>query len=97
SSIRQWEGENAPRSMRHYITPTSIILTVCNQGVECNVYHKIYPETHEKLCGNRYNYKCSIEKITLFHSSSVVELSAVNRSVVGSNPTCGAMEMYSSG
>ena len=27
----------------------------------------------------------------LIHSSSVVELSAVNRSVVGSNPTCGAM------
>src|SRR5699024_8218006 len=27
----------------------------------------------------------------LFHSSSVVELSAVNRSVVGSNPTCGAI------
>ena len=27
----------------------------------------------------------------LFHSSSVVELSAVNRSVVGSSPTCGAM------
>ncbi len=26
----------------------------------------------------------------LFHSSSVVEQSAVNRSVVGSNPTCGA-------
>ncbi len=26
----------------------------------------------------------------LFRSSSVVELSAVNRSVVGSNPTCGA-------
>ncbi len=27
----------------------------------------------------------------LFRSSSVVELSAVNRSVVGSNPTCGAI------
>ncbi len=27
----------------------------------------------------------------LFHSSSVVELSAVNRSVVGSSPTCGAI------
>ncbi len=27
----------------------------------------------------------------LFHSSSVVEQSAVNRSVVGSNPTCGAI------
>jgi hypothetical protein len=26
-----------------------------------------------------------------FHSSSVVERSAVNRVVVGSNPTCGAM------
>ena len=26
--------------------------------------------------------------IRLFHSSSVVEQSAVNRSVVGSNPTC---------
>src|SRR5699024_10110914 len=29
--------------------------------------------------------------ILIFHSSSVVELSAVNRSVVGSNPTCGAI------
>ncbi len=29
--------------------------------------------------------------ILFIHSSSVVELSAVNRSVVGSNPTCGAM------
>ena len=27
----------------------------------------------------------------LIHSSSVVELSAVNRSVVGSSPTCGAI------
>ena len=27
----------------------------------------------------------------IFRSSSVVELSAVNRSVVGSNPTCGAI------
>ena len=26
-----------------------------------------------------------------FHSSSVVELSAVNRSVAGSNPACGAI------
>jgi hypothetical protein len=32
-----------------------------------------------------------------FHSSSVVELSAVNRSVAGSNPACGAMEKYPSG
>ena len=29
----------------------------------------------------------------LFHSSSVVEQSAVNRSVVGSNPTCGAINI----
>ena len=29
----------------------------------------------------------------LFRSSSVVELSAVNRSVVGSSPTCGAMAL----
>jgi hypothetical protein len=29
--------------------------------------------------------------MTLFRSSSVVELSAVNRSVVGSSPTCGAI------
>ncbi len=35
--------------------------------------------------------------ILLFHSSSVVELSAVNRSVVGSSPTCGAMAPWSSG
>ncbi len=28
----------------------------------------------------------------LFHSSSVVEQSAVNRSVVGSSPTCGAIQ-----
>ncbi len=33
----------------------------------------------------------------VFHSSSVVEQSAVNRSVVGSNPTCGAMESCPSG
>ncbi len=33
----------------------------------------------------------------LFHSSSVVELSAVNRSVAGSNPACGAMESCPSG
>ena len=32
-----------------------------------------------------------LDKIILIHSSSVVELSAVNRSVVGSNPTCGAI------
>src|SRR5699024_440227 len=36
--------------------------------------------------------------LNIFHSSSVVEQLAVNRSVVGSNPTCGAiMEKYSSG
>ncbi len=29
--------------------------------------------------------------LNLFHSSSVAEQSAVNRLVVGSNPTCGAM------
>src|SRR5699024_572524 len=29
--------------------------------------------------------------LIVFHSSSVVELSAVDRSVVGSNPTCGAI------
>ncbi|CAI8924074.1 exported hypothetical protein [Bacillus licheniformis] len=29
-------------------------------------------------------------KLFLFRSSSVVELSAVNRSVAGSNPACGA-------
>src|SRR5699024_7016475 len=28
----------------------------------------------------------------IFHSSSAVEQSAVNRSVAGSNPACGAME-----
>ncbi len=34
----------------------------------------------------------------LFHSSSVVEQSAVNRSVVGSSPTCGAnVARWSSG
>ena len=33
--------------------------------------------------------------IILFRSSSVVELSAVNRSVVGSSPTCGAIFMES--
>ena len=35
--------------------------------------------------------------LILFHSSSVVEQSAVNRSVVGSNPTCGATESCPSG
>ena len=34
---------------------------------------------------------CLFMKLILFRSSSVVELSAVNRSVVGSNPTCGAI------
>src|SRR5699024_11976608 len=33
---------------------------------------------------------------TLFHSSSVVEQSAVNRSVAGSNPACGAIRRRSS-
>src|SRR6185437_3709919 len=44
---------------------------------------------------------CQANILYLFRSSSVVELSAVNRSVVGSNPTCGAifmfMEKYSRG
>ena len=31
------------------------------------------------------------QAVILFRSSSVVELSAVNRSVVGSSPTCGAI------
>ncbi len=31
------------------------------------------------------------KRYILIHSSSVVELSAVNRSVVGSSPTCGAI------
>ncbi len=34
---------------------------------------------------------CLFMKLISFRSSSVVELSAVNRSVVGSNPTCGAI------
>ena len=33
------------------------------------------------------------QAVILFRSSSVVELSAVNRSVVGSSPTCGAIFM----
>ena len=37
------------------------------------------------------------ENVTLFRSSSVVEQSAVNRSVVGSSPTFGAMARWSSG
>ncbi len=37
------------------------------------------------------------QALILIHSSSVVELSAVNRSVVGSSPTCGAMAPWSSG
>src|SRR5699024_10519311 len=32
-----------------------------------------------------------IARHKIFHSSSVVEQSAVNQSVVGSNPTCGAI------
>ena len=35
------------------------------------------------------------QAVILFRSSSVVELSAVNRSVVGSSPTCGAIFMES--
>ena len=41
-------------------------------------------------CGIRIICK-SYEKFPLFRSSSVVEHSAVNRAVVGSNPTCGAI------
>ncbi len=37
--------------------------------------------------------RCRANKIILFRSSSVVEHSAVNRAVVGSNPTCGAIFM----
>jgi hypothetical protein len=37
------------------------------------------------------------QALRLFHSSSVVELSAVNRSVAGSNPACGATESCPSG
>ena len=37
-----------------------------------------------------------VKKIKLFRSSSVVEQSTVNRSVVGSNPTCGAICFHSS-
>ena len=35
--------------------------------------------------------RCQAAILLLFRSSSVVELSAVNRSVVGSSPTCGAI------
>ena len=47
-----------------------------------------------------YNNKCrqgNDDTTTLFRSSSVVEQSAVNRSVVGSSPTFGAMARWSSG
>ena len=49
--------------------------------------------------GSRLTFRKSrtLPGIVLIHSSSVVELSAVNRSVVGSNPTCGAMAPWSSG
>ena len=54
------------------------------------------------ILNDKYNIKSRIKgkidfstwlgnKYKLFRSSSVVELSAVNRSVVGSNPTCGAI------
>ncbi len=38
----------------------------------------------------RYGSCIQVGKISIFRSSSVVEHSAVNRAVVGSNPTCGA-------
>ncbi len=38
----------------------------------------------------------SINDYILFRSSSVVEHSAVNRAVVGSNPTCGAIFIWGS-
>lgn len=34
---------------------------------------------------------CSVYWQNIFHSSSMVERSAVNRMVVGSSPTCGAV------
>ena len=36
-------------------------------------------------------YRSRKNDYIIFHSSSVVEQSAVNRSVVGSSPTCGAI------
>jgi hypothetical protein len=39
---------------------------------------------------------CLMTNLILFRSSSVVELSAVNRSVVGSSPTCGAIFLWGS-
>jgi hypothetical protein len=60
----------------------------------------ILSENHiDFIIHRHYNVKsrqgdraCLIENyIILFRSSSVVELSAVNRSVVGSSPTCGAI------
>ena len=62
------------------------------------------PNTEVKLLsadgswGKRPCESRTLPGLGLFRSSSVVELSAVNRSVVGSNPTCGAIiEKYPSG
>src|SRR5699024_10248472 len=45
---------------------------------------------HDEL-SNCKHYKMSATNLKTFHSSSVVEQSAVNRSVAGSNPACGAI------
>src|SRR5699024_4801055 len=56
------------------------------RGVE---HHRIIMQhdEHRQHQNNVYTKKI----IVLFHSSSVVEQSAVNRSVAGSNPACGAI------
>jgi hypothetical protein len=56
-------------------------------------------QPHYNVKSRQGNHLVDHEYYLLFRSSSVVELSAVNRSVVGSSPTCGAnfMGKYSSG
>ena len=49
--------------------------------------NKITKITIDFLLVNRYNYSC----VKIFLDSSTVEHSAVNRGVVGSNPTRGAI------
>ena len=73
----------------------------------CNTFHclvtmarrsHLFPCRTQKLSslapmvvGLTFRKSRTLPGIVLIHSSSVVELSAVNRSVVGSNPTCGAI------
>ena len=59
----------------------------------CGCSLVVKPQTSNLMSGVRFSSPAPL----LFRSSSVVELSAVNRSVVSSNLTCGALAPWSSG